>query len=279
MSELLVQTFSEQGVRDNEDTYVVDESSGLFAVFDGASSLVPYRSPDGKTGARVAAEISRDIFAASPQEDLVTLALQCNQAIEAKHLELGIDVSTKRGRFSCTVAAVQIHGDVAYLLQNADSLIVAKLRDGSITLPIGYHDADLPIMKKWRQFADEGRSDIRKLVDTDILALRERSNADEGHGVLNGDPDAAHFLKTATLPLADITALLILTDGMFLPKEDPESEEDWKTCFELCESGGLMHLYNTVRDLENTDPNLTRYPRYKLHDDATGIYITMPDPR
>lgn len=273
MSELRIEHLSEQGVRDNEDTYVVDEENGLFAVFDGASSLVPYLSPDGKTGARVAAEIARDTFAASPQESLANLALRSNEAIEHRHQELEIDVSDPVNRFSCTAAAVRVGNDEITLLQNSDSLILVKLRDGTVSSPLGYRDVDLEIMKKWRQFADEGRTDIRKLIDEDVIALRKLSNTIGGHGVLNGDPAAREFLKTTQLALADVAGLLIITDGMFLPKEDPEAEEDWQACFDLSEEGGLRHLYDTVRKIENSDPDLTRYPRYKLHDDATGIYI------
>ena len=63
----------------NEDTLLTDEAHGLFGVFDGASSLVPYyESPSGKTGARIASEVARETFLTEPNNDLLATAIFAN---------------------------------------------------------------------------------------------------------------------------------------------------------------------------------------------------------
>lgn len=265
-----IEYLSEQGVRNNEDTFLVDEGRGLFAVFDGASALVRFGGQTDKTGALIAAETARNVFARS-NASLIKLALLANAAIESAHHKNGIDTSDPLNRFACTVAAVQLTDGVASLLQSSDTLIITEDRSGNVTLPLGYTDGDLAIMKKWRLLADAGHKNIRALVDDDVKSLRRTAN--KTYGVLNGDPAVHGFLRTAALPLRDIASILIISDGMFIPKEDPGEEEDWGEHLRLCKESGLDGLLRHVRSLENTDPSLTRYPRYKLHDDATGIFV------
>lgn len=270
MTIVKVEYLSEQGVRNNEDTLLVDESRGLFAVFDGASALVRFEGQAGKTGARIAAETARNVFERN-DASLLEIALRANNAIESAHHKNGIDTSDPLSRFACTVAAVQISDGVASLIQSGDTLIITEDSNGDVTVPLGYIDGDLAIMKKWRSLADAGRNNIRALVDDDVRSLRRTAN--KTYGVLNGDPTVRHFLRTTELPLYNIASILIISDGMFIPKEDPTVQEDWGEHLRLCKKSGLNGLLRYVRSLEDTDPSLTRYPRYKIHDDATGIFI------
>ena len=76
-----------------------------------------------------------------------------------------------------------------------------------------------------------------------------------------------------TLLLVGVRLILLLTDGMFLPKPDPNAPEDWKALIDIYHRGGLQGIVNEVRFLEAIDPTLDTYPRYKLHDDATAIAL------
>ena len=62
---------------------------------------------------------------------------------------------------------------------------------------------------------------------------------------------------------------------MFIPKADPDAEEDWDYYGRLYLEGGLDKMYDAVREKENSDPESIKYPRYKLHDDATAIAIDL----
>lgn len=268
-----VSSISHAGIRPlNEDSVLVNEGRSIFGVFDGASSLDSYLSADGKTGAYIAAHIAADTFNQT-DKDLKETALKTNENIEKAHEEAGIDVSNNVNRFGTTAAVVRIRDSKAELLQIGDSIILIIYKDGHTDVPLGYHDHDLEVMRKWRRLADSGAKGIRDIVADDVVELRKSANS--AYGMLNGDQKATEFIKTTTIDLADVAAIILLTDGMYIPKEDPEADEDWNNYAELYKQGGLDGIYSTVRKIEKTDPELTKYPRYKLHDDASGVAIDI----
>jgi serine/threonine protein phosphatase PrpC len=259
------------GVRPlNEDKVLINEQQNIFGVFDGASSLDSYLSSEGKTGAYIAANIAASIFN-TEKGDLDKIALVANDNIEAAHKAANIDVSKNLNRFGTTAAVIKIKAGAAQLLQVGDSVIIIIKKNGIAETPLGYFDHDLNIMRKWRKLADKGASDIRGIVADDVIALRESAN--RAYGMLNGDKKLKDFIKITQTDLDDVATILLLTDGMYIPKADPNQDENWNDYARLYREGGLKKIYNTVRKIEATDPKLIKYPRYKLHDDASGIAI------
>ena len=95
------------------------------------------------------------------------------------------------------------------------------------------------------------------------------------HGTLTGEPEALNFLKTGRESLEKIKHILLFTDGILLPKEDPKSPDDFATFTHLFLKGGLKELKNYVRKIEKSDPYCWKYPRYKQYDDITAVAITF----
>jgi len=264
-------SINEIGIRNiNEDCILVDETKQIFGVFDGASSLVPYTSPDGKTGGYLAASTAADTFAKS-SSGLKTAALEANDQIEKVQSDAGIDLSKNVNRFGTTAAVVKINDNTADLLQVGDSIIIVIDTKGNATVPLGYVDQDIIAMRKWRRLADEGVENIRELVLDDARKQREEANI--GYGALNGDALLKDHIRIITLPLDNIATILLLTDGMFLPKADPDAEEKWSEYATYYQQSGLIGLFEVVRSTEKDDPTLTKYPRFKLHDDSSGIAL------
>lgn len=262
---------NEIGIRKiNEDRIVVDTTRNVFGVFDGASSVVPYTSLDGKTGGYIAASVAADTFANSNLA-LDATALLANERLAKVQSDANIDVSKNANRFGTTAAAVKVNDNTIDLLQIGDSIVIVADAAGNATVPLGYYDHDIVAMRKWRRFADEGHQNIRELVWDDIVAQREAANHD--YGVLNGDERLKGHLKTTSIALGNIATILILTDGMFLPKADPDSYDNWNAYIDVYRESGLNGLFRHVRDIEDTDPTLTKYPRFKLHDDSSAIAI------
>jgi serine/threonine protein phosphatase PrpC len=266
-----VTSINEIGIRSiNEDCVLADDTKQVFGVFDGASSLVPYTSPDGKTGGYLAASTAAKAFSKSDY-DLKTTALKANDQIEKIQSDAGIDLSKNVNRFGTTAAVVKINNDTVDLLQIGDSIIIIIDIEGNATVPLGYIDQDIIAMRQWRLLADKGVENIREVVMDDVMKQREAANV--GYGALNGDPRLEKHILTATLPLDGIASLLLLTDGLFLPKADPDAEEDWSEYAKYYRQSGLTGLCKIVRDTEKDDPTLTKYPRFKLHDDSSGVAV------
>jgi serine/threonine protein phosphatase PrpC len=264
---------SYRGVRPlNEDKVLVNEKQRVFGVFDGASSIDSYLSPDGKTGAYMAAAISASTFNGM-KKGLYETALLANDSIEAAHKAANIDVSKNVNRFGTTAAVVKIEVNSAELLAVGDSVIVVMKKDGRAEAPLGYFDHDLKIMRRWRKLADTGATNIREIVANQVINLRESAN--KAYGMLNGDKKVKDFIRVTSINLDDVDTILLLTDGMYIPKADPDLEENWNHYARLYREGGLSKIYNTVRQIEESDPNLIKYPRYKFHDDASGVAIDL----
>lgn len=264
---------SDKGIRDiNEDSLLINEEQNIFGVFDGASSLVHYISPTGETGGYIASSIASRTFA-NDGESLPNLALEANKKIDEAHKKAGIDLSKNVNRFGTTAAVVKLNDRTAELLQIGDSVIIIIKADGTCCLPLGYNDQDIETMRKWRKLADQGASGIRKLVDEDVIRQREAANT--SYGLLNGDSKLKDVIKSCTVSLENVRSILILTDGMFVPKSDPDADENWTRYVDLYQSGGVKEILRVVRSTEQTDQELTKYPRFKLHDDATAIALDL----
>ncbi|HWB38733.1 MAG TPA: protein phosphatase 2C domain-containing protein [Candidatus Saccharimonadales bacterium] len=255
--------------RPNEDSLLIDTDSCLLAVFDGASSITPDLY-DGQTGAYIASHIAAEVFAKTAG-DFRAKAEAATNAIEAAHQKYQVDVSQIPNRFMTTVAAARVGDAEVELFQLGDSVPVVAYRNGQVETPLIYNDQDADIMRRWRTLADAGRTGIRQLVAENVLELR--GNANRTFGVLNGDPAYANFIQSKTLKISDVATILLLTDGLFMPKSDPNEPENWQAIYDLYTAGGLEALYAKVREVEDSDPELQIYPRYKLHDDATAIAI------
>lgn len=262
---------TEKGIRDvNEDQILVNRDGLIFGVFDGASSLVPYTSPDNKTGGYIAASTAKRIFSDNSGE-LGAIVSLANAEINKLHADANIDLTKNVNRFGTTVAVVKIREANADLLQIGDSIIIVINKNGKVSIPLGYNDQDIATMRKWRILADQGETNIRKLVDEDVLKQREAANTT--YGLLNGDEKLASQINKTTIPLEDVSHILLLTDGMYIPKANPDAAEDWNQYAEIYLRSGLEGLLKVVRDMEDGDPELIMYPRFKLHDDASGIAI------
>ena len=105
--------------------------------------------------------------------------------------------------------------------------------------------------------------------------LKTRNESNITHGVLNGMNSVLPFVSQNNIPLIDIKEILIFSDGMLFPQENPGDPEDIQRIIDLYNKGGLELVKENVRNIENMDPNCLKYPRFKQHDDLSAIAITL----
>lgn len=268
---MLINCLSDQGNgKINEDAILWRDN--LFGVFDGATSLNSYIDEQGHTGGYLASNIARDCFS-SNDAPLYDLALYANQEIQERMLQAGIETTNKKNRWSTTAGVIRIVGDEIEWLQVADTYILAIRTDGSSEQINPVLDHDLGVMHKWKKLAENKEANIFNKLLPDIIELRERMNID--YGVINGEENLIPHIKTGTTSLQGIKHLLIFSDGMGIPKEEPSAELNFEKTAELFFEGGLLSIRNYVRELEKSDPLCWKYPRYKMHDDIGAISISL----
>src|SRR3989344_940836 len=259
----------------NEDAVVI--GAARFGVFDGVSSRAGYVDEHGKTGGYLAANIAKETFEKS-SDSLIQIAIEANRLIEDAMKDRGIDISKKENRWGTTMAVVDINLSKKEFewAQVADSLLLVIYTDGTYKQLIqGDYDHDRGIMSLWKGLADINTEDIRGKLDEDIRQLRQDVNVK--FGVLNGEIDVSKFIRTGKESLENVAHLLVFTDGLIIPKEDPHAADDFSETVRLFQEGGLPRVRDYIREIENTDPNCWKYPRYKKSDDIAAIAISFKE--
>lgn len=269
--------------KNNEDSVFADPDRGVAGVFDGASDVIGFRTPDGMTGGAVASRIAaRTLESSDLDRPFVEFLMEANEAINLTQLKLGLDPNIKEARFCTTGAAAKVRTNedgrkVIDLLQIADSVAIVVYEDGGAEAPLGLYDHDEETMQLWKSMAAEGMTGSEIMQDDRMKAQikSKRSESNVTYGVLNGEEDAVRFVRSITIPAEGVAKVILLSDGMFIPKEDPQTPDDWSVYAQLEEEGGVRAILEHVRAIEATDPDCVRYPRFKKNDDASGAVLDL----
>ena len=254
----------------NED--VILQDNNVFGVFDGATSLHSDDLPAGMTGGLIAAQLAAESFR-QETGDLVSRAEDANRKIGTAAGSEQLTGKDKHMLWSTSAAVVRIEESYFDFCQIGDCLILVVRNDGSFTLltPDTAHDRET--LSLWKNSHAPAGITIHELLSEQIRAIRNKMNV--FYGVLNGEPEAVHFLRHGRESLVGVQSVLLFSDGLFLPKEDPHQLDNWSLFVDLYLSGGLAAIHEEVRSLELQDPECRLYPRFKKHDDIAAIAITF----
>lgn len=263
-----IEKITEKGSKKiNEDEYLIKDN--LFSVFDGATSLCGFKTKTGKTGGKIASETAKNIFSGN-NNSLLDLAKKVNNKINQKMINHNVDISKKENRWCVCVAAIRLHENNLEYLRIGDTSIFIEYKDGKRKLIKG-KDIDIESLKLCNRLSIKRVKNIRERIIPQLLKVRRKQNIK--YGVLNGEKKAMNFIKTGKLPLKNIKFILLFTDGLMLPRKNPELKHNWKDFIYLLKSKGLKGLLKEIRKIEDLDPYCWKYPRLKQKDDATGILI------
>ena len=161
-------------------------------------------------------------------------------------------------------------GDTALLLFMADGHVRAVTGGAGDVVPPDY--ASWSSDKRARYTVESG---IRhNYVDDD-----GQPDSQQGVAVINGLPQLAHYLHAGEQSLAGVDAVLVCTDGLLWPNPPNEDAAGQQARLAhmraLIESEGLAGYLERLRAEERADRDRVRYPRFKSHDDATGLYVRL----
>jgi hypothetical protein len=109
----------------------------------------------------------------------------------------------------------------------------------------------------------------------------EHGNTDPALGVavINGLPQLDAYLMSGEFDLTGATGVLVCSDGLLWPAERSAPPDDpdrrWAYMRDTIQRDGLKTYFRQLRELEASDPRCQRFPRFKVHDDATGLYLRL----
>lgn len=270
-SRIGVQSVHKQGSGTvNEDVLLISDT--VYGVFDGATSLGVDRTMNGNTGGYLAARISAESFQHDTR-DLLTAATKANSRIGKAWSEAGQDSGGKTTLWSTSLAVIKVRDDVVEYCQSGDSVILFLMRDGGFHCVGGDADIDSETLHMWKNMEwNEGITIYEALADQ-ISKVRQGMNRQ--YGVLNGEPEAMAFLKSGELESEHIEQILLFTDGLTLPREEPCEEYDWQRFVDLYKDAGLYGLHDHIRKLQESDPHCRLYPRFKQYDDVAALALSL----
>jgi len=254
----------------NEDVLLV--SSGVYGVFDGATSLIPGQVDGKKTGGLMAAEISAEAFR-TPQESLIEAAKEANRLIHRKARLYSVNYLNKEELWSTSAAVVELEEDSFSWCQIGDCTILVLYADGGSKLLGSDYNHDLPTLAKWKRLSVSASAPMMQVMAEDIKVVRRRMNVD--YGVLNGEPEALVFLKSGEMSLDGVSDILLFSDGLLLPQRNPSMKQNHDVLVSLYRSGGLGLVRSRVRELQQGDQRCSIYPRFKTHDDIGAIALNF----
>lgn len=256
----------------NEDECLL--TSQTYGVFDGATSLVAGTFKNGQTGGKLAADICKTAFA-DESRTLADAALAANREIHDECSAAGVDLQRKEELWSCSAAVIRLHGNHFDWCQIGDCQILVIKEDGSYTLLGKTPDQDIDTLRLWKQRASNSTEAVMEVMSREILEVRRKTNID--FGVFNGEPEAITFLRSGSESLAGVKDILLFSDGLLLPQDDPGALPVWEQFIELYRAGGLQEIRTHVRNLQLGDIGCSRYPRFKTHDDISAVALSFED--
>ncbi|SHO46993.1 Protein phosphatase 2C [Desulfopila aestuarii DSM 18488] len=253
----------------NED--VLLEEGSLLGVFDGATSLDKRRFQNGLTGGLLAAKTAAQSFV-NNCGSLDQLAKEANRTIHKVQIRENICMDERHKLWSTSLAVVHVDGNQLEYCQTGDALILFIFQDGGYKVITPDIDIDRDTLQLWKEMQLAPDALIHEVLAEQIRKIRLEMNI--SYGVLNGEPEALNFLRHGYEDLTDVSDILLFTDGLHLPRENPKEEHDWQTFVELYRLGGLQAVRDHVRHLQQQDPACRKYPRFKLHDDIAAVAIS-----
>ena len=283
--------------RQNEDTLIVEENEHVLvaAVFDGATSIASVtgsseKAISGRLAAFTAEEGVRKYF--STARNARELAELANKEIARELAKQGVNADSVSpldvSQASGTIVRIDKQNWKLQVAQVGDTIGLIVYESGEVRKafqpdPEQYDEDAIELAQ---ELAKESGITLREaFIHPDIspkveeLMINSRlcdntpSVSRPGCGVFNGNPRMQKYLHDRNFGISEIDQVLLLSDGLWLPTVRFDIEPDWKAMIQLIEEGGLETLYTTVLALKNSDPNFELYPRWKKHDDATGIRL------
>ncbi|MFD9893946.1 hypothetical protein ACFWY9_31755 [Amycolatopsis sp. NPDC059027] len=235
--------------RPTEDHVVVLDNAVL--LLDGATSPHPDLPPGGWYAGLLADRLAAGLHA-EPDADLADVLAASIADVAAEH---GLRPGNAP---SSTVAMLRWQPDEVEALVLADSPIVAFGRFGSTKLDVVSDDRLVALR-------DGGK--LQTGAD-----VRRRRNADDGFWVAEADPGAAAKAVRRTWPRSAVDVALLASDGVAIGVDEYHLF-DWPEALGLARANGPDAVLDAVRTAEKQDPDGTRWPRAKRHDDQALVVV------
>lgn len=251
----------------NEDAFFISADTDTVAIFDGATARTDTGCIHG-----VAWFVHSLADALADRESLAP----------AKALAAAISHTAASHRHTCDLAYPGTPSTAVAIVQaRRRALRYLLLGDVTLVLDLGHGIRVLTdnrvhaTARAERQAADDLPSGspekTQALVRMKQAELTAR-NVAGGYWLASADPAIVTHAITGDVPRQHVQRAALLSDGA-ARAVDPFQLCDWQGLLTVLATAGPGELIRQVRAAETADPACIRWPRNKIHDDATAILI------
>lgn len=267
----------------NEDAFFIADD--LAVVIDGATGLCPARIPGVMSDAAWFSHSLVHELKASWERgaDFPEVLEHCLARLRTQWFRLtgSVELGPIELQPVAAMSAVQLKGStlVFYRLADCSAFIRAQGAGCSVFAPSKLSEADaqnIEWMSKSRP-EDMDLDDARKMSLHLLLDTRSKTNVPGYWGALSLDAVALKTMDRFELSLEGYSGELdvVLTSDGYSSLIDDYFPQMGETVFTYLCTKSLSGTYNLVRDVERTDPLGLRFPRFKIHDDATAVHLQL----
>ncbi|GAA0864278.1 hypothetical protein [Paraclostridium tenue] len=160
-------------------------------------------------------------------------------------------------------------GDCALHLKQKDKVKIIKDRTLCYLDKLVYDEMEsLPNLSKLSY------EEIKSRVMKTIIANRLKKNTKDGYWILDFDKEAIDNSINGFIYIKDNIKLMLTSDG-FSCISDRYNEIEEQELLNNVEESGIGNIYNKLRKIEEDDYLTTKFPRFKINDDSSCIYLDI----
>lgn len=255
--------------RPNEDFAAV--APGTAVLLDGAG-YVPDTDTGCVHGVAWYARTLGGLLAARANDTAVQLPEVASQAIEQVcHMHAETCDLRHPDTPGATVIITRQHAGVLEYLVLCDSVLLLQSRHDEPRAITDPQLGDIIASLRPSRGLPAGTPEHDAAWRTYAKQLVEARNQPGGFWLAAADPAAAWHARTGREPMSDLSAVALLSDGASR-LVDRFHLATWAGICGILDEEGPSGLIRQVRAAEAADPHGRRWPRRKIHDDATAIY-------
>ncbi|GAA0106104.1 hypothetical protein UT300013_27280 [Paraclostridium sordellii] len=116
--------------------------------------------------------------------------------------------------------------------------------------------------------------DIKTKVMSTIICNRLKKNTKEGYWILDFDKCAINNALNGFIEIEEDIKLMLISDG-FSCISDRYNEIDELDLLNEVEKSGVGIIYEKLREIEKNDYSTIKFPRFKISDDSSCIYLDI----
>ncbi|MGL4740999.1 MAG: protein phosphatase 2C domain-containing protein [Sarcina sp.] len=272
---------SKAGREFNEDICYVDKNKGF--LLDAATGLTSYKVTDRESDGQWFVERWYEYLKANLDnldKSLDTVVEKGIEIIEKDFYDIAqVEYISEIARPSATIAIFRLNKDkIEYFLLGDSTLLIKRknkevVRVKDITLE-RLDGKVIGIMDRERKKRNLSFLEAKEFVKPMLVEHRLLKNEAKGYWVLEFEKEAISHAISGCLHANKVDSLMLLSDGYAAIYDNYKifSKEE---LFEAIEKNGIEDIYKKIRDLEDRDNDMIKYPRLKKSDDASIVYYEV----